>query len=332
MAYFIRAASLAGFEDLVRHCGENPMKLLQEVGILACQLRNPDELISYQKLLDVLELGAKRCNLSTFGLRLSSSQGMKCMGLVGAYMCQQKTVEEALRIGQKYIYMHAQGMDLSFNIVDDIYCQVEYQQLSIPEFTSSQKPQLTLGVIFKTLNDLCGLKWRAKKVLFKQPPNKDDIDFYQQFFACDIEFNASINAIQFHSDFLKQKPIVHQGLTDEIIHQQFEQKKVSPEQNIIALIEHTISILLATGECNKENIALCLGLHPKKMQRILQTHNTSYQVLLDKVRKKESLRVLALGNADLTNLALNLGYADFSAFSRRFKRWFGVPPSKWTAQ
>ena len=30
----------------------------------------------------------------------------------------------------------------------------------------------------------------------------------------------------------------------------------------------------------------------------------------------------------LTNLALNLGYADFSAFSRAFNVWFGVSPTE----
>ena len=88
-------------------------------------------------------------------------------------------------------------------------------------------------------------------------------------------------------------------------------------------------MLLATGDCSRENIAMCMGIHPKKMQRTLQDNNTSYQQLLDNTRKKEAIRVIEQGGANLTNLALNLGYADFSAFSRRFKCWYGVSPSKW---
>lgn len=332
MSYFIRAASLTGFEDLVKYYGANPVHILKEVGILPSQLRDPDELISYEKCLDVLELAATQCNTDTFGLRLSSTQGIKTVGLVGAYMCRQDTVEEALLVAQKYIYMHAQGMMLTFDITDEGYYEVKYQQLIDVSLTYPQKSQLTLGVIYKVMNELIGFKWHAKKVTFKQSPNKEDIQVFHQIFDCDIEFNVEFDSLYFDAYFLKQKPIVHEELTSQIISRQFENQKSSQETDIISLIEHTVRVLLATGECNRENIAVCIGIHPKKMQRMLKDNQTSYQEILDNVRKNEALRVLEAGNANLTNLALNLGYAEFSAFSRRFKHWFGVSPSKWNSR
>ena len=332
MAYFIRAASTAGFEDLVKYYGQNPIHLLTEVGILPSQLRNPDELISYEKFLNLLELAAKKCDISTFGLRLSANQGMKTVGLVGAYMCRQQTVLESLQVAQKYAYMHAQGMTITLELLADGFCELKHQQLHDSSLIYPQKSQLSLGVIYQILNDLCGFKWQAKRVLFKQDANKKEKVFFEQFFNCGVEFNANVNALYFHSDYLKQKPIVHEELTSEVIFQQFESQKSTQEVGIIILVEQTIRMLLATGECSRENIALCIGIHPKKMQRTLQDNNTNYQELLDSVRKKEAIRVIELGNADLTNLALNLGYADFSAFSRRFKRWYGVAPSKWRSE
>jgi AraC-like DNA-binding protein len=329
MTFFIRAASTAGFEDLVKHYGENPIHLLKQVGILPCQLRDPNELIIYEKILHLLELSAQKCNISTFGLRLSANQGMKTVGLVGAYMCRQKTVLDALLIAQKYAYMHAQGMSISLTLLDNHLCELKYQQLHNPANFYPQKSQLSIGIMYRILHDLCGFEWHAKKVLFEQDANKEERRFFQQFFDCEVEFNADVNALYFHSDYLKQIPIVHEELTSEVIFQQFESQKSTKEVGIIILVEQTINMLLATGECSKENIALCIGIHPKKMQRTLQEHNTNYQALLDSVRQKEAIKVMALGNANLTNLALNLGYADFSAFSRRFKCWFGVPPSKW---
>jgi AraC-like DNA-binding protein len=35
------------------------------------------------------------------------------------------------------------------------------------------------------------------------------------------------------------------------------------------------------------------------------------------------------GNVSLTDLALQLGYAELSIFSRNFKHWFGMSPSEW---
>lgn len=44
--------------------------------------------------------------------------------------------------------------------------------------------------------------------------------------------------------------------------------------------------------------------------------------------EKEALRMLDAGNVNLTDIALQLGYAELSIFSRNFKSWFGVPPTE----
>ena len=329
MTLFIRAASTSGFGELVRHYGENPIYLLNEVGILPSQLRNKDELINYEKVLKLLELAAEKCNTPTFGLHLSLNQGIRTLGLIGAYMCRQKTVEQALLAAQKYLYMHAQGISISLSSHECGYSEITYQQCKDFSSIYPQKSQLTIGVLYRILNDLCGVKWQAKKVRLKQNASNESKRYFQKIFDCDIEFNAEVNALYFHSDYLKQKPIVHEELISEIIFQQFENQKLTQDVNVITSVEQTIYMLLATGDCSKENIAMCMGIHPKKMQRTLQENNTSYKELLDNTRKIEAKRVIELGGASLTNLALNLGYADFSAFSRRFKTWYGVSPSKW---
>lgn len=87
-------------------------------------------------------------------------------------------------------------------------------------------------------------------------------------------------------------------------------------------------MLMATGDCSIENIALCMGMHPKKLQRALKMQGTTYRDILENVRKKEALRMLDAGNVNLTDIALQLGYAELSIFSRNFKSWFGVPPTE----
>ena len=47
MGSYIRAASLGGFEDLVRSYGINPIGILKEIGILPALLRDPDSFIHY---------------------------------------------------------------------------------------------------------------------------------------------------------------------------------------------------------------------------------------------------------------------------------------------
>ena len=85
-------------------------------------------------------------------------------------------------------------------------------------------------------------------------------------------------------------------------------------------------MLMATGDCSIENIALCMGMHPKSFSAF-KMQGTTYRDILENVRK-EALRMLDAGNVNLTDIALQLGYAELSIFSRNFKSWFGVPPTE----
>ncbi len=74
------------------------------------------------------------------------------------------------------------------------------------------------------------------------------------------------------------------------------------------------------------------GHASKKLQRALKIQGTTYRDILENVRKKEALRMLDAGNVNLTDIALQLGYAELSIFSRNFKSWFGIPPTELKAK
>ncbi|MCF6193614.1 MAG: helix-turn-helix transcriptional regulator [Kangiellaceae bacterium] len=137
------------------------------------------------------------------------------------------------------------------------------------------------------------------------------------------------DSLHFHPSHLLKKPVVSETLIDQIIHQQFDLQTNQKQPNLVALVEHTIKMLLVTGECTKESTALCINIHSKKLQRLLKSENTSYQNILDTVRKKEATRQLRNLSINLTEVALNLGFSEFSVFSRKFKNWFGIAPSLW---
>ncbi len=54
MGSYIRAASLGGFEDLVRSYGINPIRNLERDGILPALLRDPDSFIHYDHYLNFI--------------------------------------------------------------------------------------------------------------------------------------------------------------------------------------------------------------------------------------------------------------------------------------
>ena len=77
---------------------------------------------------------------------------------------------------------------------------------------------------------------------------------------------------------------------------------------------------------------LNLGRHPRSLPLALQAQGQSFRRVLDQVCYAEAQQQLRLSAQSITDLALRLGYADETAFSRAFKRWSGHAPQAWRKQ
>ena len=329
MGSYIRAASLGGFEDLVRSYGINPIEILKEIGILPALLRDPDSFIHYDHYLNLLEKAALACQDDCFGLKLGALQNISTIGLIGVYMSRQTTILEALSVAQKYVYLHAEGIVFHVSQHNALLCKLNFVRLSEYNTDVPQKSQLAICLVANILKDLIGSQWHAEKICFKQKPPQKGAQTFQAHFSCPVEFETDEDALYFPASFLSYKPYnFNEDAINQLIVQQLETQSSTKTEDNTALIESSVRMLMATGDCSIENIALCMGMHPKKLQRALKMQGTSYRDILENVRKKEALRMLDAGNVNLTDIALQLGYAELSIFSRNFKSWFGVPPTE----
>lgn len=325
MANYIRAASLGGFELHVRSYGINPISILKEVGILPSLLRDPDSFIDYELYLKLLEKAAVYSQDECFGLKLGALQNISTIGLIGVYMSRQTNILDALHVAQKYLYLHAEGVAIQVTQDHDQCCKISIIQISEHNLDITHKSQLAISLIMNILKDLIGPQWYAEKVHLKQklPPTATQQTF-KTHLKCSIEFEKEEDALYFPATFLINKPDnFNEDWVNRLIEQQLKHQGEHISQNSLGLIENTIKMLLATGDSSIENTALCLGMHPKRLQRLLKTQGTNYRNLLEQVRKKEALRLLDATQANLTDIALQLGYAELSIFSRNFKKWFG---------
>jgi AraC-like DNA-binding protein len=69
----------------------------------------------------------------------------------------------------------------------------------------------------------------------------------------------------------------------------------------------------------------------RSLQRRLTDEDLSWKALLEKTRRTLVERHLALPGTTITQLAFMLGFSDVSAFSRAFKKWYGVSPTQFRA-
>lgn len=68
------------------------------------------------------------------------------------------------------------------------------------------------------------------------------------------------------------------------------------------------------------------------MQRRLGELGTSYQDLLDDVRRQSARRLLANTNLAAGEVAFLLAFEEVNSFARAFQAWEGITPARWRAR
>ena len=101
------------------------------------------------------------------------------------------------------------------------------------------------------------------------------------------------------------------------------------ETDIVSRTRYLIRILVPDGTCSLKNVSSLLSLGEKTLKRRLQARGTSFRQLVEQIRQAIARQHLQQSTLSLSELAYKLGYSEPSAFTRAFKRWFGVAPSKW---
>jgi len=94
----------------------------------------------------------------------------------------------------------------------------------------------------------------------------------------------------------------------------------------VARVENLLQLLGADAWSLAE-VAASLGVSPRTLNRRLKDEGTSFQALLDRVRRCQALWHVRHTDATLEQIARELGYHDGNNLSRAFRRWFGAVPA-----
>lgn len=83
------------------------------------------------------------------------------------------------------------------------------------------------------------------------------------------------------------------------------------------------------GYPSVEAVAQRLHMSSRTLKRKLQDHGLSYTGLLEEVRKRDALQLLALPGMTVTEAATRVGYTNRVNFTRAFREWTGESPSEY---
>jgi AraC-like DNA-binding protein len=156
---------------------------------------------------------------------------------------------------------------------------------------------------------------------------------FEAYFNCPIEFEAEENSLFVPRLWMDLPlPMANPDLArqnDLVVLQylaRFDGARLAEK------VRSELVARLPAGEPSRVEVAAALHLSEKTLQRRLHDEDTSFQKVLDEVRRDLAQQYLRENAASVCEITFRLGFSDQSSFTRAFRRWTGVTPGEFRAQ
>lgn len=160
-------------------------------------------------------------------------------------------------------------------------------------------------------------------------PEPADPTRFDQVFRCPVRFGAADNRLTFDRA-TAQRPVAGGNqeiarLHDEVTAAYLERLEPSTTSRRVAQV---LPDLLPAGEPPLTVVAHALDTSARTLQRLLHDEGTTYRQVLRDVRRELAEDYLRRGDHSITEITYLLGFSETPTFSRAFKQWTGVAPSR----
>jgi len=160
-----------------------------------------------------------------------------------------------------------------------------------------------------------------------RPPTPERFETY---FGCPVRFAAVDTRVVFERELVERRvPAGEVELArrnDEVVDRYLA--GLEGQGSVCALVRAALVSALPSGPPTASSVARSLTTSPRSLQRHLHQEGASFRDLLQEVRCDVAQSYLRSGRYSVAEIAALLGFSDTTAFSRAFKRWTGISPSR----
>jgi AraC-like DNA-binding protein len=321
----IRASALQGFAELVRELGGDPLPVLSAAHLRADLLGDTEAYVPFTAMARVVERAATELACPDFALRLATRQSIEILGPVSLIARHSATALAAVGGIAEYLHTYSPAMRISFEPVTGTTTRYLFEVV-VPGLPSrAHVHELALGVTLGIFRLLMGARFRPLRVAFPHAPLSQPAR-YRRFFGCPVDFGTAHCGIDLATADLDQRLPADDPQVRQYIARYLAPTDSGLADDLTDRVRHLIDKTLPTGHASAVTVAAHLGLHPRTLQRRLASEGSTFERLLDDVRRDRARHYLGESDLALGQIATMLGYAQQSCLTRASTRWFGAPP------
>ena len=288
--------------------------------------------VSWTEVCKAHELSSKVLNDPFFGLKtaLEHREDFSNAGPLVFILNRSKNMRHFADMFIKYQALHTNGIRFAYE--EDLDNQaltviLTFHPMSGPHRqTLEHTTGLTCAFFYRFLHN-----FQVKHVSFQHKVPNDLSAYTEAFGDAQVSFNAPRNTITTDLKYLNmdRSSLIMKALRKSLDLYFSRQLRHYPfaKKSIAESVTEILPSLMGAKSTSLNAVAGFLGMHSKKLQRLLKDEGTSYKVVLDNVRKFQAARLLEDSDMSISTIAQFLDYSSNEALNSAFKRWFGMSPS-----
>lgn len=271
------------------------------------------------------------------GLEFGASISLKEHGYIGYAAGNAETLGEAISMLAKYFRTRTTLFSLStLEEGDKVVIQVENHS----DLGEGLKfwVQAILGTLMRVSTEIFGdelvqnlLSETEARFSFEKP---EAISGELSELLKGVSFSHTINQIRIPKSLMDAPLKNPDKLISEMAQKHCEDQLMNVEpmqQGIVARVKRLLEAEKGVYP-NLEMVASELNMSSRSLKRKLKTAGSSFQLILDNVRKAEAIEYLCHSDQSIDEISRLLGFSDPSNFGRAFKKWTGVSPRAYRAR
>ena len=259
-----------------------------------------------------------------FGLEVARHIGVAAFAPLGAAVWASVTLRAAFERIARYTQLVCDGVTIHLEDgADRVSLVLAVNGGATADDAAIDAAMALLLLAARCLRDDRGL--RPRLVELRRPPPASPAPF-ERHFRSPIAFAAARNALVFaRPDVDAVLPGAHPDLSRSA-ERVLERAAPRTSAAFADAVRAALGTRLAGGKPAQDEVARLLGISRRTLQRRLTAAGTSYDAMLTETRMMRAASYLAEGWS-VTDVALMVGFATPSSFSRAFRRRHGRPPS-----
>jgi AraC-like DNA-binding protein len=327
MTDLISGTALLHFAALVEDLGGDPDRLLLRQGIEPAAAGDGNKLLPYPNVAAAIGNAAADVGRTDFCLLLAERQGIDVLGPIAVLIRNAETVSDAIKGACRYLYHCAppEIATLKRGPATAVYSfQIALRQVAHRE----QIVEKSLGMTLVALRLIIGADFVPHRVTMQHHPISS-LHRYREFFGCPVEFRSRANGIHFPDAFLDRSIRGRDAAALALAENYLAQSE--PNLPLVDHVREAIHRLMKNNHAALVSVADAMAMHPRVLQRRLNEARTSFEAILDDVRRTMSWQLSSSG-LQAAQIATKLGYSEQSSYSRACRRWYGVSPRQLITQ